>query len=171
MAFFYIILGFVIMQRITELVRAKKNEKLAIAAGGIEFDRGGYKVIVLMHTCFFLSLVTEYLYFYRALNKNWYIYFVLFILAQGLRYWTIYSLGTKWNTRVIIVPGSSIVTKGPFRYMKHPNYAAVITELLVLPMMFSCYITAGVFTLLNLLVLKRRIRIEEQALAQLERDS
>lgn len=169
MTLFYFVAGFVIVQRIAELFRAKRNEKLAFTAGGVEFDRGGYKAIVLMHTCFFLSLIAEYLYFDPGVNKYWYVYFALFLAAQVLRYWTITSLGTKWNTRIIIVPGSSLVTKGPFRYMKHPNYAAVITELLVIPMMFSCYITAGVFTVLNLLVLKRRIRIEEQALAQLER--
>ncbi len=170
MLFFYIILAFVIIQRIAELIFAKRNEKLAFIKGGVEFDRGGYKVIVLMHTCFFLSLITEFFYFSRSLNSYWYIYFALFVLAQGLRYWTILTLGKKWNTRIIIVPGTTLVTKGPFRFMKHPNYSAVITELLVLPMMFSCYFTAGIFTLLNLLALKRRIRIEEQALAKLERD-
>ncbi len=170
MLFFYVILGFVILQRIAELIRAKRNENLAMTAGGVEFDRGGYKYIVLMHTCFFITLTAEYLYFSHGLNKYWFIYFVLFIAAQVLRYWTIFSLGTKWNTRIIVVPGSKLVTKGPFRIMKHPNYAAVITELLVLPMMFSCYITAGLFTVLNLFVLNRRIRIEEQALAKMESD-
>lgn len=169
MDIFYAIAGFVIIQRIAELVYAKRNEKLAFQKGGVEFDRGGYKVIVLMHTCFFLSLITEFFYFSQSLNKYWYVYGALFLLAQALRYWTIATLGTKWNTRIIVVPGSSFVTNGPFRFMKHPNYAAVITEILVLPMMFSCYITAGLFTVLNLLALKRRIRIEEQALTKLER--
>ncbi|MBL8016379.1 MAG: hypothetical protein JNK43_03845, partial [Ignavibacteria bacterium] len=125
------------MQRTVELIRAKQNEKLAFAAGGVEFDRSGYKYIVLMHTCFFISMIAEFLYFSDGLNKYWFVYFILFIAAQVLRYWTIISLGSMWNTRVIIVPGSTLVTKGPFRFMKHPNYTAVITELLVLPMMFS----------------------------------
>lgn len=165
--FFYLIVGIVVLQRLVELVIAKRNEKKSFAAGGIEYDKKGYLVIVIMHIMFFISLFAEYFYFYRTLNDFWVIFLVLFILAQGLRYWAITSLGSLWNTRIIIVPGSKLVRYGPYRYFKHPNYMAVITELAVLPLMFSCFVTAIVISAVNLLLLKRRIAIEENALEKL----
>lgn len=165
--FFYIIVGLVIVQRLVELVIAKRNEKKSFAAGGIEYDKKGYLVIVIMHIMFFISLFAEYFYFNRTLNEFWVIFLVLFILAQGLRYWAIVSLGNMWNTRIIIVPGSKLVKSGPYKYFKHPNYMAVITELAVLPLMFSCFVTAIVISAVNLLLLKRRIAIEENALEKL----
>lgn len=165
--YFYLLIGFVIFQRLIELVIAKKNEKKSFSAGGVEYDKKGYIVIVFMHIFFFISLIAEYFYFHRALNKYWIIFLILFIAAQGLRYWSIISLGSMWNTRIIIVPGSRLVNYGPYKYFKHPNYMAVITELAVIPFMFSCFITAVVFSSINLLLLKRRIGIEENAIEQL----
>jgi methyltransferase len=169
--FFYFLTGFVIFQRLVELIIAKRNEKTAFANGGVEYDREGYKVIVLMHTCFFLSMIFEFFYFARSLNRYWFIYFIFFCAAQILRYWAIITLGKSWNTRIIITPGSGLIKRGPYRFMDHPNYSAVITELAVLPMIFSCYITAIVFSFFNLLLLSRRIRIEEKALAKLKSGS
>ena len=168
---FYLIIGFVIVQRLVELVIAKRNEKKSLAEGGIEYDRRGYTVIVLMHTLFFISLFAEYFYFEHTFNEFWVIFLVLFILAQCLRYWAISSLGSLWNTRIIIVPGSKLVKYGPYKYFKHPNYMAVITELAVIPLMFSCVITAIVFSAVNLILLKRRIAIEENALEGLVKDN
>ncbi|NOS83624.1 MAG: hypothetical protein HOP31_00660 [Ignavibacteria bacterium] len=165
--FFYIIVGLVIIQRLVELVIAKKNEKKSLAAGGIEYDKKGYSGIVIMHVMFFISLFAEYFYFEHTLNKFWIIFLFLFIAAQGLRYWAIISLGNLWNTRIIIVPGSKLVKSGPYKYFKHPNYMAVVTELAVLPLIFSCFFTAIVFSAVNLLLLKRRITIEENALEEL----
>jgi methyltransferase len=90
------------------------------------------------------------------------------MLAQLLRYWAIRSLGKFWNTRILIVPGERLVTMGPYRYLKHPNYVSVIIEIAVIPLIFSCYITAAVFTVLNILALRRRIKIEESALSRLK---
>jgi methyltransferase len=165
--FFYILIGFVILQRLIELVIAKKNEKISLAKGGVEYDKKGYIVIVIMHILFFISLFAEKFYFERTLNKFWIIFLILFIAAQGLRYWALISLGSMWNTRIIIVPGSELVKHGPYKYFKHPNYMAVITELAVIPFMFSCFFTAIIFTSINLLLLKRRIEIEENALEKL----
>lgn len=165
--FFYIIVGLVIIQRLVELVIAKKNEKKSLAAGGIEYDKKGYSGIVIMHVMFFISLFAEYFYFEHTLNKYWVIFLILFIAAQGLRYWAIVLLGSMWNTRIIIVPGSKLVKSGPYKYFRHPNYMAVITELAVLPLMFSCFVTAIVISAVNLLLLKRRIAIEENALEKL----
>ncbi len=164
---FYTLIGFVVLQRLIELLIAKKNEKKSLAAGGIEYDKSGYKIIVVMHILFFISLFAEYYYSERVLNKFWIIFLILFIAAQGLRYWAIISLGSMWNTRIIIVPGSPLVKHGPYKYFKHPNYMAVITELAVIPFMFSCFITAVVFSSVNLFLLKRRIEIEENVLEQL----
>lgn len=165
--FFYIIVGFVVLQRLVELLIAKKNEKKSLAAGGIEYDKKGYSGIVIMHVMFFISLIAEYFYFGHTLNKFWIIFLILFVAAQFLRYWAIISLGSLWNTRIIIVPGSKLVQYGPYKYFKHPNYMAVIAELAVLPLMFSCFVTAIVFSAVNLLLLKRRIAIEENALEKL----
>ncbi|MBN8585629.1 MAG: hypothetical protein J0M37_11085 [Ignavibacteria bacterium] len=165
---FYIIIGFVIIQRLAELVFAKRNETAAFKNGGKEYDRKGYSVIVLMHVCFFISFITEYFYFERTLNSYWIIFLILFIAAQVLRYWAIISLGPQWNTRIIIVPGTKLVKYGPYKYFRHPNYMAVITELAVLPLMFSCFYTAVIFSALNLFLLKRRIEIEEEALEELK---
>ncbi|HRE11373.1 MAG TPA: isoprenylcysteine carboxylmethyltransferase family protein [Ignavibacteria bacterium] len=164
---FYILTGFVILQRLVELVIAKRNERVSLKAGGKVYDRKGYSVIVIMHVFFFISLIAEYLYFERTLNKYWIVFLVLFIAAQALRYWAIISLGSQWNTRIIIVPGLKLVKHGPFKYFRHPNYMAVITELAVLPLIFSCFYTAVIFSTLNLLLLKRRIEIEEKALDNL----
>lgn len=164
---FYFIIGFVVLQRLAELVIAKRNEKKSLAAGGIEYDRKGYAGIVIMHTMFFISLVAEYIYSGNYLNRFWVVFLVLFIAAQGLRYWAIISLGSMWNTRIIIIPGRRLVSSGPYKFLKHPNYIAVITELAVIPLMFSCFYTAVIFSVVNLLLLKRRIEIEEDALEKL----
>ncbi len=166
--FFYILIGFVIIQRLIELVIAKRNEKISLKNGGVEYDKKGYFVIVIMHIFFFISLFAEKFYFERALNKFWIIFLILFIAAQVLRYWSIISLGSMWNTRIIIIPGSKLVKYGPYKYFKHPNYMAVITELAVIPFMFSCFFTAVIFSSINLLLLKRRIEIEENALEKLK---
>lgn len=171
MMFFYFLIGFVIVQRVIELGIAKRNEKVSFSKGGKEYDKKGYIVIVIMHILFFISLFTEKFYFARSLNKYWVIFLILFIAAQFLRYWAIVSLGNLWNTRIIIVPGSKLVKYGPYKYFKHPNYMAVITELAVIPFMFSCFYTAVLFSSINLILLKRRIEIEENALEELNQVS
>ena len=163
---FWIFLLFVILQRIVELVIAKRNERIVRGKGAIEFDRNGYKIIVAMHVAFFISLVLEKIFLERRLNSLWIFFTILFVLAQFLRYWAISSLGVYWNTRVLVVPNSKLVTSGPYKYLRHPNYIAVITEIAVIPLIFSCYITAAVFSALNLILLRRRVRIEEEALQQ-----
>lgn len=165
--FFWLFIAFVILQRLAELIIAKRNEKRMLAKGAVEFDRDGYKFIVLMHTLFFLSLLSEKIYFNRGLNAYWIILIILFFLAQLLRYWAIISLGEFWNTRIIVLKGKPLIKKGPYRFLSHPNYMAVITEIAVIPLIFSCYITAIVFSVLNLLAITRRIKIEDAALKTL----
>jgi len=158
---FYILL---VVQRLVELRLAKSNEQNVREEGAVEYDVEGYKYIVLLHTGFFISLLVEKIFLNREFNIFSIIFFIVFIFTQLLRYWAISSLGKYWNTKILVVPDLNLITKGPYKYLRHPNYIAVIIEIAVIPLIFSCYITSVVFTLLNLIVLRRRIRIEEQAL-------
>ena len=164
-ALFYI---FLVFQRQIELFVAKKNEQIVRKEGAVEYDSEGYKYIVLLHVGFFISFLAEKILLGRDLNSYSAVLFGLFILTQLLRYWAIASLGKYWNTRILVVPGVKLVSMGPYKYISHPNYLAVIIEIAVIPLIFSCYITAIVFSILNLVTLRRRIRIEEKALKQLK---
>lgn len=164
MIVFFAFLLFIILQRVAELVLARRNEKTLKSQGAIEFDKDGYGAIAAMHIAFFISLICEKIFLHRTLNTYWPLFVTLFVAAQVLRYWAIRSLGVHWNTKVLVIPGKKLVTKGPYKYIRHPNYIAVITEIAAIPLIFSCYITATVFSLLNLILLRRRIMIEESAL-------
>lgn len=168
MKIFLIFLTLIILQRLSELLLAKRNEKTVRSEGAVEYDAPGYKVIVLMHTAFLVSFAAEYFLLGRSLSPYWLPLVCVFVLAQLLRYWAIRSLGKFWNTRILIVPGERLVTTGPYKYLRHPNYVSVVIEIAVIPLIFSCYITAAVFTALNILALRRRIRIEKSALSSLQ---
>lgn len=164
MIFFWIFFAFLISQRVLELFLAKRNEQIVKSRGALEFDRDGYKYIVATHVAFFISLVLEKFLLRRELNRFWVLFLLIFLLAQVLRYWAISSLGAYWNTKVLVVPDSQRTTKGPYRYLKHPNYVAVVVEIAVIPLIFSCYLTSILFSIFNLILVRRRIRIEENAL-------
>ena len=165
---FWIFLTFLLVQRVSELLLAKRNERVARVKGAVEYDEKGYKVIVLMHIFFFISLISEYLLLARTLSNFWVPLLILFIIAQILRYWAISTLGYYWNTKILVTPNTSPIRTGPYKYLNHPNYLSVILEITVIPLIFSCYITSMIFTLLNLVLLKRRMRIEEQALSTMK---
>lgn len=158
---FIVLLG---VQRISELFYAKRNERIMKEKGATEHDAGGYTIIVIMHVMFFVSLFTERILLERGYNFLSVYLFVVFVLAQFLRYWSISSLGSYWNTKILVLNGSEPVVQGPYKYLRHPNYAAVAIELAVIPLIFSCYITAAVFSIINFIVIRRRIGIEEKAL-------
>jgi len=164
MKIFLLFIALLIIQRISELILARRNERAVREMGASEYDSEGYRTIVLMHAAFFVSLGAEYFLLKRALNTYWPILATVFVLAQALRYWAIASLGVFWNTKILVLPGIEPVKNGPYRYMKHPNYVAVSIEIAVIPLIFSCYITCILFSALNLIALRRRIRIEESAL-------
>lgn len=167
MIYFFICIGIVVVQRIVELAVAKNHSKKMFGMGAVEYDGRGYRFIVLLHTVFFSSMIFEYFYLSRNLNTYWYILASIFLIAQVLRYWAIKTLGIRWNTRIIVLRGSPLIKSGPYKYLNHPNYIAVVTELASLPLIFSCYITAVIFSILNFFVLKRRVGIEENALKQI----
>ena len=156
----------VILQRFAELVLSARNVRTLKAEGGIETGQEHYKYIVLLHTAFFISMITEFLVRRSSgnLSEISYLFLVFFIFLQLIRAWVILSLGKYWNTRIIRVPGSNLVETGPYRFMRHPNYAVVSLEIICLPMIFGLIYTAVIFTVLNSVVLFFRIREEEKAL-------
>lgn len=166
MLFFVLVLSMVGMQRLVELSIAKRNERWMRQAGAYEVGAGHYPFIVLMHSFFFISLLAEVLYFKRDLANWGVLLLALFLLLQLIRVWTLLSLGKFWNTKIIVLPGASVIKKGPYKYMRHPNYMVVALELLLLPLAFQAYLTALIFTLLNIAVMALRIPLEEKALQQ-----
>lgn len=161
---FTIFIALVITQRLFELVVAKKNERWILKQGGYEAGASHYPFMVLMHGAFFFVLILEVSVLERSYSFLWQLFLACFLLAQLGRFWCLYSLGRFWNTKIMILPDIPIVRAGPYRLFKHPNYVIVAIELLTLPLIFNAYLTAILFTLLNLWMLSVRIPIEENAL-------
>ncbi|WP_047980078.1 isoprenylcysteine carboxyl methyltransferase family protein [Ornithinibacillus contaminans] len=161
----WILISVIIGQRLVELVIAKNNEKWMKARGGVEAGGTHYKWFIYLHTLFFFSTVTEGMIQQQSDIPFHTFYFSLFILAQFARIWCIYSLGRFWNTKIIVLPRVALIKKGPYKFVKHPNYIIVAVELFIIPMLFGAYITAFVFPILHILLLRIRIPEEERALA------
>ncbi|MCY9549211.1 isoprenylcysteine carboxyl methyltransferase family protein [Lysinibacillus xylanilyticus] len=160
----YIILILVILQRLTEVFIAKRNEKWMLSQGAYEVGSSHYPYMVSLHVGFFLFLIIEVVTNHKSLSSLFPVLFILFIAVQALRIWCIRSLGSFWNTKILILPDAKVVRKGPYTFMRHPNYAVVCLEIILLPLMFQAYFTAFCFTLLNVTMLSVRIPIEEKAL-------
>ena len=154
-------------QRLFELVLARRHELRARARGAVERGRGHYPFIVALHILWLMSTLVEGLLRGPDFPAYWPVPLSMFLLAQPLRYWALFSLGENWNTRILVVPGAKPVRRGPYRYLSHPNYVAVVVEILTFPLIFGAWITALVFTALNAAVLSVRIREEDRALAAL----
>ena len=163
---FYIILSIVIVQRLLELVIAKRNEKNMRAQGAYEVGASHYPLMILLHVSFFISLLVEVTTFNLTPSPLFLVFLILFLCVQGLRVWCLMSLGSFWNTKIIILPGANVVTKGPYKYLRHPNYLVVSMEIALLPLMFEAYFTAICFTILNAMMLSIRIPTEERALKE-----
>ncbi|WP_409298169.1 isoprenylcysteine carboxyl methyltransferase family protein [Peribacillus sp. SCS-26] len=165
--FFAFFLALVIMQRLLELVVAKRNEIWMKSRGGEEFGAAHYPWMVAMHASFFAALSLEAYLRGFQLSPQWKLLFVLFLILQTGRIWALRSLGRFWNTKIIVVRGAKVVKKGPYRFLKHPNYVIVALELLVTPLIFNAFWTAALFTVLNIFMMKTRIPAEEEALRSL----
>lgn len=164
----YVLLALLIVQRLSELVLARRNARLAIARGGREYAGGHYVLIVLLHVMWFIAWISEHTVRGGELSQPMWLYVGVIVCAQVLRYWTIATLGDSWNTRIIVVPGAERVTKGPFRWLTHPNYVVVLIEFFFIPLFVGAYLTAIIATTLNFLILTRiRIPAEEKALREL----
>jgi len=152
-------------ERIAELLLSKRNAAAAFAKGAVEVGQTHYAVMAVFHTLFLFACLGEAWLLERGFPGvlGW-VALMGAISAQALRYWAITTLGQRWNTRIIVMPEAEPVTDGPYRYLKHPNYLAVVLEMVCLPMIFGGYWTALVFSLGNAAILFVRIRAEEKAL-------
>ncbi|MCY8669231.1 hypothetical protein MOF42_07915 [Bacillus haynesii] len=164
---FWTILSIFAAQRLLELAAAKFNEKNALKEGAVEYGKRHYPYIVALHVLFFVSLIWETIAFQRGPLPMAFVVVTGLIFTQALRYWALFSLGRCWNTKILVIPGTNLVRKGPYQWFKHPNYVAVALEFLLLPLLFQAYATALLFTVLNAAVMYIRIRTEEQALEKL----
>ena len=165
---FSILLVVVAIERIIELVISKRNLRWSFAQGGIEFGRSHYKYMVAIHVFLLSGSLIEVWVFRPTLipTLSW-IMFTLAVASQALRWWCISTLGKRWNTLVVIIPGKPACNTGPYRWFKHPNYVAVVIEGFALPMVGFAWRTAVVFSILNAAVLTARLSSENAALATL----
>jgi methyltransferase len=164
-------LGFLALQRATELWISARNARRLLARGGREVGRDHFRWLVLLHTLFPLCLIAEVLWL-RARPGRWTPCWVaLWVLAQGLRWVAMGTLGERWSARVIVLPGAPRVRTGVYRFLRHPNYVAVALELLAGPLAFGAWRTAAVFSVANMFALRVRIRCENRALDQAEAEA
>jgi methyltransferase len=159
-SFAAIVLTLVTLQRLGELVLARANTAKLMARGGKEIAAGHYPMLVAMHTAWLISLWI----WGRDQSVDPFA-LAVFVVLQGLRVWVLATLGPRWTTRIIVLPGQPLVASGPYRYLSHPNYVVVAGEIAVLPLALHLPGIALIFTLLNALVLVIRIRAEGRALA------
>ena len=159
---FTLFIVFLLLLRLGELLLARRNERWLLAHGAVEYGQRHYPWIVALHVLFFISLVTEYL---LCSNGSYSIpLLVLYFVLLAFKAWVVLSLGHYWNTKIFRISGCPLVKKGPYRFIKHPNYVVVIAEIALIPLIFHLYVTAVVFSILNGLMLFVRIRKENEVL-------
>lgn len=155
------VLGLVTAQRLGELLIARRNTCRLLAEGGEERGAEHYPLMVGMHTAWLLGL--WWFAWDRPTSLPW---LAAYLVLEVLRVWVLLSIGSRWTTRIIVVPGEALVRKGPYRFIPHPNYAVVVGEIAILPLVFGLPAYAVVFTVLNALMLWLRIRTENTALGR-----
>lgn len=168
LAAFTVVVALVGVERVVELVVSRRNAAWSLERGGRETGQGHFPAMVVLHTGLLVGMLVEA--WVRRPDVPAALAWSMLALAaasQALRWWCIATLGRRWNTRVIVVPGLPPVTRGPYRFLRHPNYVAVVVEGIALPLVHGAWITAVVFTVLNAVLLRVRIRVEEQALGTL----
>jgi methyltransferase len=166
------VLGLLIVQRLAELHYAERNRRRALAQGGVEHGADHYWMFIALHTLWFVGMLGEHVLNIAPLPSWWSIGLAGAGLLQIARYWVIRTLGPAWNTRVITWPGMPIAIRGPFRWVRHPNYVIVVLELALIPTSLGCWRTAMVVSILNaVLLLKIRLPVEEKALTSIRYDS
>jgi len=165
---FTVVIALVAVERVAELIVSRRNLRWSFAHGGVEFGHSHYPFMVALHAFLLIGSLVEVWVWQPTLVPvlSWTMLAVV-LAAQGLRWWCIRTLGPRWNTLVVIVPGLPRVTSGPYRWLAHPNYVAVVIEGIALPLIGFAWVTAAIFTLLNLPLLLVRLRVENHALAML----
>ena len=159
---FILFILLVILLRFMELLLSRKNEKWLLQNGAIEYGSKHYPFIVMLHVLFICSLILEYTIQATVSYSSFFI--ILFFILIVFKVWVILSLGQFWNTKVYRIKEFPLIKRGPYRYLKHPNYLIVIAEIAIIPLAFHLYYTAAIFTLLNLVMLFVRIKTENKAL-------
>jgi methyltransferase len=153
------------VERLVELVIARRNATWSIAHGGREFGRDHYPAMVSMHALLLVSCIVEVWVLHRPFNPWLGAPMVaVVLLSTVVRWWCVGVLGKRWNPRLIVIPDAPLVRRGPYRWLHHPNYTAVAAEVAALPLVHSAWLTAIVFSIANALVLTVRIRAENAAL-------
>jgi methyltransferase len=158
------LLGLVAGERGAELAVSSRNARRLLARGGVETGQGLYRVMVVFHAVFLPALALGAIAFPAPPSAWAWLAVAGALAAQGLRWWAVRTLGERWSTRVIVLPGAPPVTGGPYRFLRHPNYLAVVLEMACLPLAWGLWRLALVFTAGNALILWTRIRDEERAL-------
>jgi methyltransferase len=168
MTWYLLLIGAVAVERLAEVVVAERHRSVSKERGGVEFGAAHYPAMVTLHTALLAGCLLEPVLLHRPFIPalGWPMLLIA-VAAQALRWWCITTLGYQWNTRVIVIPGAERVTGGPYRFLPHPNYVAVIAEGIALPLVHTAWITALVFTILNAVLLRTRIHVENGALASL----
>lgn len=157
----FVFLAFIVVQRLAELVLARRNTKALMARGAREVGAGHYPAIVALHSAWIAALV---IFGWQApVDPAW---LALFVLLQVFRIWILASLGPRWTTRIILLE-EPLVQRGPYRWLRHPNYVLVVAEIAVAPLVLGLWPVALVFSLLNAAMLRHRIGVEEAALRPL----
>jgi len=162
---YYLLILAIGIERLAELIVSKRNARWAFANGGKEFGHNHYPVMVTVHAALLFGCVVEVWALHRPFIAwlGWPM-LALVALSQALRWWCVRTLGPRWNTLVIVVPQAPLVRRGPYRWLHHPNYVAVVVEGVALPLVHTAWVTAACFTLANALLLTVRIRVENAAL-------
>jgi len=155
-----IILALVTLERLGELAISRRNTVRLLGRGAFEVGAGHYPLLVVLHAAW---LITLWIFVWDE-EVNW-LLVATFVLLQGFRLWVLVSLGSRWTTRIIVLPGAPLITKGPYRYLSHPNYAIVAGEIALLPLALSLPWLALLFSVLNGVALFVRVRAEARALA------
>jgi methyltransferase len=155
-----VILALVTLQRAGELILSRSNTQELLARGAIEIAPGHYPLIVAVHAGWLISL---WVFGHdQSVNMPG---LLLYLVVQGFRFWVMWTLGSRWTTRIIVLPEQPLISAGPYRFLSHPNYAVVTAEIAVLPLALGLPLLAAIFTILNAAVLTIRIRAENRALA------
>lgn len=162
--YFILFILFIIAQRLTELVVARRNQKWLESQGAIEYGKEHYPFMIALHTAFIGSMIAEY--WFSTGKQLDVTLLIIYLLLLSFKIWVLSSLGKYWNTRIFRVPGVGPVMKGPYKIFKHPNYFVVVCEVALIPLVFHLYYTAIIFSILNAVMLWVRIGVENKVWAQ-----
>jgi methyltransferase len=161
--YFIIFIFLLIIQRLSELFIARRNEKWLLEQGAVQYGQSHYPFMIAMHTLFIVSIIVEYN--LRGGTAISWMFLTIFLAVLLFKFWALSSLGKYWNTKIYRIPGVYPVKRGPYKFLKHPNYMEVVCEIALIPLVFHLYYTAVAFTVLNAIMLTVRITVENRVWA------